>query len=135
MHHTPAATHKITLPIHNPKHLLNTNTRKHWTDRSTKTAIWRPTATQTAHQTNLPKNIPYAVIHAHIYKARAGRYDPSNLYPTVKAIVDGLMDYGLLPDDDYRYLDGPHLHHGGFDKTNPRIELTIHTYQEAPHAR
>lgn len=36
------------------------------------------------------------------------RRDRSNLAPTVKAIMDGLIDAGLLPDDSDRFLDGPH---------------------------
>lgn len=36
------------------------------------------------------------------------RRDRSNLAPTVKALMDGLIDAGLLPDDADRYLDGPH---------------------------
>lgn len=36
------------------------------------------------------------------------RRDRSNLAPTVKALMDGLIDAGLLPDDSDRYLDGPH---------------------------
>lgn len=36
------------------------------------------------------------------------RRDRHNLAPTVKAMMDGLIDAGLLPDDSDRYLDGPH---------------------------
>ena len=36
------------------------------------------------------------------------RRDRSNLAPTVKALMDGMIDAGLLPDDADRYLDGPH---------------------------
>ncbi|MEX3610053.1 hypothetical protein VVR12_03255 [Rothia sp. LK2588] len=137
-------TYKLTIPIPyttNPKtgrqeaNLLSANTRKHWTDRKTKTNHWRPAGLKAAQAAALPVLTPYAEIHAHIYKARAGRYDPANLYPTAKAIIDGFTDYGLTEDDDYTHLDGPHMHHGGFDKNNPRIELTITTYPEGnPHA-
>lgn len=36
------------------------------------------------------------------------RRDRSNLAPTVKALMDGLIDAGLLPDDADSFLDGPH---------------------------
>lgn len=36
------------------------------------------------------------------------RRDRHNLAPTVKALMDGLIDAGLLPDDSDRFLDGPH---------------------------
>lgn len=52
-------------------------------------------------------------IMAHIWKPRAGRYDPNNLWPTVKAAVDGLVDSGLLADDDHKHVIGPDMRHGG----------------------
>lgn len=36
------------------------------------------------------------------------RRDRHNLAPTVKAVMDGLIDAGLLPDDADQFLDGPH---------------------------
>lgn len=35
------------------------------------------------------------------------RRDLHNFTPTIKAIVDGLVDAGLLPDDDATHLSGP----------------------------
>lgn len=32
------------------------------------------------------------------------RADPANAYPTVKALVDGLTDFGVLTDDDSKHL-------------------------------
>lgn len=37
------------------------------------------------------------------------RRDPHNFTPTAKAIVDGLVDAGVLPDDDHRHLAGPDM--------------------------
>jgi hypothetical protein len=50
---------------------------------------------------------------AHIWKPRRGRYDPNNLWPTVKAVVDGFVDAGLLADDDHLHVIGPDMRHGG----------------------
>jgi hypothetical protein len=52
-------------------------------------------------------------ITAHIWKPRRGRYDPNNLWPTVKAVVDGFVDAGLLADDDHTHVIGPDMRHGG----------------------
>lgn len=35
--------------------------------------------------------------------------DTMNWYPTGKALVDGFTDGGLVTDDNYRHLVGPHL--------------------------
>lgn len=37
------------------------------------------------------------------------RRDLHNYMPTLKALVDGLVDAGLLPDDDARRLQGPDM--------------------------
>lgn len=108
---------------------INNLTKKSPWYRRTHAAAWRAAGTTAATTANLPRHATnpnaHATIHATIYKPRAGRYDPGNLYPCLKWAVDGLIDYGLLPDDDWVHLDGPHLHHGGKDTTNPRIELEI----------
>jgi len=40
------------------------------------------------------------------------RRDPANLYPSVKAVVDGIVDAGVLDDDSAAYLGGPDMRLG-----------------------
>lgn len=60
------------------------------------------------------------------------RRDRSNLAPTVKALMDGLIDAGLLPDDADRFLDGPHTviadHLAGKHLNLPMYEVRIRVY-------
>ncbi len=60
------------------------------------------------------------------------RRDRSNLSPTVKALMDGLIDAGLLPDDADRFLDGPHTviadHLAGKHLNLPMYEVRIRVY-------
>ena len=62
------------------------------------------------------------------------RRDRSNLAPTVKALMDGLIDAGLLPDDADRFLDGPHTviadHLAGKHLNIPMYEVRIHVYAD-----
>lgn len=60
-----------------------------------------------------------------IHKPTGRRYDPGNLYPVAKAIVDGIVLSGMLEDDDYTHVDGPHLHHGEPDKDHPGVTVII----------
>lgn len=62
-------------------------------------------------------------VTAYIWKPRGGRYDPGNLYPTAKAILDGLVDSGLIEDDDYTRVVGPDMRHGG--KGSAEVVLKI----------
>ncbi|MFE7232527.1 hypothetical protein ACFVAF_18075 [Streptomyces sp. NPDC057596] len=41
-----------------------------------------------------------------------GRRDPANWYPTFKAAVDGIVDAGVLEDDDHTRLLGPDMRLG-----------------------
>lgn len=41
-----------------------------------------------------------------------GRRDPANWYPSFKACIDGLVDAGLLEDDDHTRLLGPDMRLG-----------------------
>lgn len=45
--------------------------------------------------------------------ATARRADPANWYPSFKAAVDGLVDAGLLDDDDDKHVVGPDMRLGG----------------------
>ena len=44
--------------------------------------------------------------------ATARRADPANWYPSFKAAVDGLVDAGLLDDDDHEHVVGPDMRLG-----------------------
>lgn len=63
------------------------------------------------------------------------RRDRSNLAPTVKALMDGLIDAGLLPDDADRFLDGPHTviagHLAGKHLNIPMYEVRVRVYADA----
>ena len=62
------------------------------------------------------------------------RRDRSNLAPTVKALMDGLIDAGLLPDDADRFLDGPHTviagHLAGKHLNVPMYEVRVLVYAD-----
>jgi hypothetical protein len=56
--------------------------------------------------------LPAVHIIARCHATDARRRDVGNLYPSAKALVDGLVDYGLIPDDDDRHLIGPDMRRG-----------------------
>lgn len=61
----------------------------------------------------LPRGIQYAHILAFIMVTDNRRYDPANWHPTAKALVDGLVDAKVFPDDNLRHILGP----------DPRVSL------------
>nr|DAX45680.1 MAG TPA: Endodeoxyribonuclease RusA [Caudoviricetes sp.] len=120
---------KIELPILPEHPLLSINKlmSEHWRTRQKSSKYWRRVGRNASE--NLPEMRPPVECHVYIYRARSGRYDPGNYYPTAKAILDGIVDTGILPDDSHEYLDGPHLHHGGVDRENPRLEIFFSPYE------
>jgi hypothetical protein len=102
---------EVSVPA--PCIMLNSNARPHRMAAAKLTKQWRMAAKIAARQVakpDLPK--PVRVI-AYIWKPRANHYDPNNLHPTSKAILDGIVDAGWLPDDDFMHVEGPDHRHGG----------------------
>lgn len=60
-------------------------------------------------------------------------YDPGNLYPIAKPIVDGLVDARILEDDDHTRLIGPDPRHGGNDTKRPGVWVRIIDMEGARH--
>ena len=127
-------TSTLTIPL-GTKTLVSINqlTAKGQWYRAKHAAAWRQAGQHASIQAGLPTGLDYIQIDAFIYKPRLNRYDTGNLHPVLKWAIDGMVDYGLIPDDNWTHLDGPHIHHGGKDKNNPRIELVI-TEKENPYA-
>ena len=87
--------------------LINANQNMHWRDRSKLVKAIRQTAWAIARRDKLP-----ALQRAHIYyvihpDTQTRRRDPGNWSPSAKAAVDGLVDAGVLPDDNKEHLLGP----------------------------
>ena len=57
-----------------------------------------------ARYAQLPRNVAHVRVQLH-YAPRDNRHrDAINLTPTQKALVDGFRDYGLVAEDDGRYV-------------------------------
>lgn len=111
----------VILTIPAPCQFINSNQRLHRMAQAKLTKTWRQASAAAAH--GLTPFTQQVHITAHIFKPRNGRYDTNNLAPTTKAIVDGLVDAGLLPDDSTEWVIGPDHRHGG--KGNAEIVLEI----------
>lgn len=78
------------------------NDRLHWAQRAKRTRWVRQAAAVAARGARTRRR---ADIHAYVSYPRNNRADPSNVAATVlKAAIDGLVDAGVLPDDDSEHL-------------------------------
>lgn len=99
----------LTIPASQP--WLNANGRRQPRHLAPVIRAWRDDAHQLARAAKLPR-LGRAHILATLRFTDRRRRDGHNYYPTLKAVVDGLVDYGLLADDSSKFLDGPDIRIG-----------------------
>lgn len=87
--------------------VLSANQRLHWALRAAKTSTLRQTAYLEAQSTRPPMERAHLLVRVGWPDRR--RRDVANISPTIKALVDGCVDAGLLTDDDDAHLTGPDL--------------------------
>jgi crossover junction endodeoxyribonuclease RusA len=88
-----------------PKSLfLSANDRPHWAVKMRMVRELRRMGLIRGHDVE-----PQGTTHvaAFIGYLRNGKADPANAAPTVKALIDGLVDAGVWPDDDSTHVIGP----------------------------
>lgn len=102
---------------------LNSNDNDHFRTVQPIKKYWRTKAAEVAREAKLPAFTGRIQIDAYVIKVSGQNYDPGNWYPTAKAIVDGLIDYGIAEDDNKDILDGPYLHHGGVGPNAMRLVI------------
>lgn len=107
----------LTFSFPLPDNLLNMNDRGHWAPRAESVRVWR-TASFVAARNALGLNLRLGMSVVSFIlpvKSLKVRHDPSNLYPTVKAILDGMVDAKVWDDDDRHHVatTEPDLARGG----------------------
>lgn len=76
---------------------LTSNDRYHWRAAANRTQAIRLQA-KLAARGMTPVSVPADVL-AVVHTPTNTKFDPPNAWPTVKAILDGLVDAGVIPDD------------------------------------
>lgn len=102
---------EYALTFHAPAPWLTANGRTAHRWEAPTRRKWRDAGQTYARQSGLPR-LERAHIEVTIQFRDNRRRDIANWHPTAKAIIDGLVDYGLLPDDDDRHLIGPDMRRG-----------------------
>jgi crossover junction endodeoxyribonuclease RusA len=95
----------IVVSFADPAPRLNMNDRGHWRAFARHKANWRHAAKIHGRNLQLPA-IDHPVNVRVVFGVRdpGRRRDPHNMAPTVKAVVDGLVDARLLVDDDSAHV-------------------------------
>ena len=77
------------------------NDRMHWAKKAQRTKQVRFLAF--AHAKHLP-HLGRANVHVTVCYPTARRADPANASPVAKAAIDGIVDAGVLDDDDHQHV-------------------------------
>ena len=84
---------------------LTANQRLHWSTRMRRTRMLRAYAASEARIHGMAgRRLGPSVVTALIGYPTNGRADPTNAEPTVKAIIDGLVDARVWDDDDHTHI-------------------------------
>lgn len=112
--------YEVRLPAGLP--LLSANGREHWGSKAAATRKIRDTAHLAAKGTPALRRamltarggpvMERAHVLAVLHPADRRRRDPANIYPAVKAALDGIVDAGVLADDDSTRVIGPDMRLG-----------------------
>lgn len=93
-------------PLDWQKARMSANDRPHHLTKSNRNALWRQLTESSALQQSI-EPLSWARLVVYVRFPTNARREVSNLQPTAKAIVDGIVDAKLLPDDRDECADGP----------------------------
>jgi crossover junction endodeoxyribonuclease RusA len=113
-----------TIVIEPPCDFLNANKKLHHQPRAKLVKAWREAACAAVLAGFHPDYYERAHITVTYRLSNNRRQEVSNLQPTSKAIVDGLVDATLIPDDDDLHVIGPD-NRREFPNGTPRVTVTI----------
>lgn len=85
---------------------MSLNDRQHWRVKADKTAEYVDATILLCRQQKIPRLGRVGVLLAYGPRDRRVR-DPLNLVQTLKAVEDGIVRAGIVPDDNPRYMESP----------------------------
>ena len=104
---TVARPHHWLLVLPDTLALVNANDRTHWAPRGRAMKALREESCRLAGASMIPALARMRLLYVVHPGPRMRLRDPSNWAPSAKACLDGLVDAGIVPDDNCRYVIGP----------------------------
>lgn len=104
--------------------LMNSNDRLTIRQRARLTKDLREAGQAAALKAKVPR-LERAYVTCYLRPHTRGRRDPGNWYPSAKAFLDGVVDAGVLADDDSTHVLGPDMRLGEIIKPRPQLVLVL----------
>jgi crossover junction endodeoxyribonuclease RusA len=105
---------RIDIPRDTP--LLTANQRLHWAARARRTKNLRETTAWLARAQHIPPLGQVYLLGEYVAPHKVSRnqpdkrkFDPNNWQDTAKACCDGIVDAGVVEDDDHEHVTGPDM--------------------------
>ncbi|MDO5619287.1 hypothetical protein [Kocuria sp.] len=106
---------------------LNSNQRLHWAPKANLVRRWRSAAYFVGRNAKAAFTEQVDIVAVVHKRKTTTRYDPHNLMPTVKPAIDGLVQAGVLTDDDTKAVRRVSIEAGSPDQLRPGLTLIITT--------
>lgn len=108
--------------------LANSSNSMHPVERGKHVDLWRQAAFYAAAEAGVPKGLDRVAFVARPHYNKGPLPDTGGISPTLKAVIDGLVDYGLIPDDNGDHsraevLMAPHLNRL---LPHPRVHIGVY---------
>lgn len=100
---------------------LTSNTRLCWQAEARRKSLIRKEGRRQGRECGVKFGRAHATVVVH--PKTHGRYDPTNWEPTFKALLDGLVSVGLLPDDSHKYVPRVSFEPGTRTADGPRLDV------------
>ncbi|MFZ3475253.1 hypothetical protein ACODT3_42895 [Streptomyces sp. 4.24] len=104
--------------------LMNANDRLTIPQRARLTKALREAGQGAALKAKVPR-LERAYVTCYLRPTTRGRRDPGNWYPSAKAFLDGVVDAGVLADDDSTRVLGPDMRLGAIIKPRPQLVMVL----------
>ena len=111
----------IELPL--PPKELHAHAKGHWRTKTAATKRCRELARVVAMDCRLEKKYN-ALMHYRFYFPDRRRRDLANAVHSCKPYIDGIVDAGVIEDDDWTHLSIGSVR-GYVDRENPRVEIEL----------
>lgn len=117
----------LTLTIVGPPAFVSSNGRGGWFVHDKAIAAWRLVAAHAARRVKVAPFGPRVVIDVTVHRTSNRKSDASNVFPSIKACVDGIQDARLIAGDDDAHVAALTIRRG---PNRERATLTITISQE-----
>lgn len=117
-----ASFYTVKLPV--GMQLMNANDRDHWSKRAKVASLIRAVARSQCK--DIPKELRKVRIRAVYFAPDNRRRDVSNLFPSVKSAVDGLVDAGVIKDDNDKFVVALEMVRGEYNIPGGQLVIEVH---------